>query len=199
MSPEAAAELGLEPRPALCCLRWGRILRTSLIHVLLEKSIRSAWISLSISPVHCHVALWSSLSNWDGKAPKWEGWQRTARWGWAGSSARLFPGLCIVLASTEEPEQVCTAGEKQVKRTTGCEASPPRRPTAVWYLDLPELPKQGCCPASHPAWQEERFPNADCVGCPYSPKSPSSLKEGEIPSFVGTSSLKSFFKVQSSK
>lgn len=75
-------ELGLEPCPALCCLFWSRVLKTSLIHVLLDKSIRSAWISLFISLVHCHVALWSLLSYWDGKAPRQECWQRSMHWGW---------------------------------------------------------------------------------------------------------------------
>lgn len=70
-------------------LRWGRILRTSLIHVLLDKSIRSAWINLSISPVHCHGALWSSLSCRDGTAPSREGWRGT---GVSWTTARLFPG-----------------------------------------------------------------------------------------------------------
>lgn len=90
---------------------WGRILRASLIHVLLDKSIRSAWISLSISPVHCHRAPWSLLS-WKspGKAGRELGWagsqhgssqapsstgELTQGWmGWGGTNQKklvLFP------------------------------------------------------------------------------------------------------------
>lgn len=107
LSPQAAAELGWSR-----ALHWGRILGTSLIHVLLDKSIRSAWISLLISPVHCHRAPWSWLSCRLGKALG----RLAGNWDELDPSTAL-PRLWAPLGS---PHRFGWAGEKQAKRRLFC-------------------------------------------------------------------------------
>lgn len=109
---------------ALC---WGRMLRKSLIHVLLDKSMRSAWISLWISPVHCHRALWSWLSCRGGKAPG----RLAGNWDEL-IPARLFPGSELHW----EPKQVCMgwgeASQKQLVLLPSWEA-PPAQIKPPWF------------------------------------------------------------------
>lgn len=122
---------------ALC---WGRILRTSLIHVLLDKSIRSAWISLLISPVHCHRALWSWLSCWDGRA-----------------LGRLEGNWDELVPGSEEPKQLCMGwgqtGHNKLVLLPSWEIKPPW----VW------IPCPGIATAEplHPPMAQGGFPR-DC-------------------------------------